>query len=233
MANFLKGLFGGGGRSSTPGLGTRLIEAVSTYPVNPPPFPGARQSLTDKQRDANLAHLVATTAERLEALGRLLAGFALDVAPLLDSSAPAAGAASAIDDWLTNELPDYGDLPPSDAANAPYRAFEDSRRDGRDVWFTLVADLGLLEGEAIRRRDERFTWAVDRERGHRSLEMYRRPCLLKPAQEGWAATAIDFEFAMLSIIYERRRGTGVLHRFGDELANLARGAFDPSPTGFH
>lgn len=210
-----------------------MIKALSRYPANPPPFPGAKQTLTDKQRDANVSHIIETTAERLDVLGSLLAAFEIDPAPLLNSVADGLPTATAIDKWLTDELPDYRDLPPSDAANAPYRTFEESRREGPEILFSLVADLGLLEGEAIRRRDTRFSWIIDRERGHRSLQMYHRPCLSKAGHKGWAATAIDFEFHMLSIMYERRRGTGILHQFGDMLSDLNRGAYDPSPTGFY
>lgn len=232
MAGFLKGLLGGA-QPARPVTGARLLEALGSYPANSPPFSGPTKTLTNPQRDANLAHIVATASARLDALGGLLGGFAIDPAPLLDPAVDATATATAIDDWLTAELPDYGALPPADRSNAPYAAFLGSVRSGTDIVFTLAADLGLLEGEAMRRRDDRFAWAIDRERSHRRLESYGRPCLLKPGQPDWDATAIDFELQMLGIIYERRRGSGVLHRFGDALASLASGAFDPSPTGYY
>lgn len=234
MAGFFKSIFGRTPPPS-PRSGSRLLDALQGYPANPPPFLGYKM-LSDPQRDANLAHLIATVPDRMDALTVLLRGFGIDPAALLDSSAPIAGtpliAAQAIDDWLTAELPERADLPPAPAENAPYSAFMDSDRSGNDIIFSLIADLGVFEGEAMRRRDGRFTWAIDRERGHRTLEVYRRLCLFKAAEPDWAATAIDFELRTLGIVYERRR-TGAIHRFGDDLAALARGAFDASPSGIY
>ncbi len=233
MAGFLKSIFGGDQPPKPPSRkGEKLIGLLQNYSANPPPFPGDKKALTDKQRDANVAHIIATASARVAALGGLLAEFSIAVAPLCDSAADALPTAHIIDAWLTAELPDHAALPLSAPANAPYGAFMQSDRSGPHILFTLAADLGVLEGEAIRARDPRFIWTVDRDRAHRGLEMYRRPCLFKAGQTDWAPTAIDFEFQMLAIIYERGR-MGAIHRFGDSLEALSRGAFDPSPTGFY
>jgi hypothetical protein len=227
--SFFRNLFG----SSPPPNGQAFLAAIEHYPANPMPFPDSRKTLKDTELDANLDHILSTRVERLTIVAQFMTQFEVDVAPLLDPNENPLPAAQAVDDWLTTALPDRSALPGNDPANAPRDLFLFSDRSGPDILFSLIADLALLEGEAVRLRSDAFRWAIDRDPGNRRLSHYKRPCLFKAGQPDWASTALDLELIMLSIIYERRGQSGILHHFGDSIADFLRGAFDPSPTGFY
>jgi hypothetical protein len=225
---FLRSIFGGRSEDAAQparGLGQKLAQ----YPANTPPFRGHSRALTAQQLDSNLAHLVATCDERLGLLSNLLGGFDIDITPMLNPAEDPHATAAAIDDWLTAHAADLANLPRSASGTCPVEDFQDSDRSGGMILYSLIADLAVLEGEAIRRRDDRFFWGINREPKLRSLQSAKRPCLMRPIQPNWAyPLAIDFEMAMLDICHERRSDMGILHTFGDQMTGILRGAYDPA-----
>jgi hypothetical protein len=223
--SFLKSLFGG--NASVPHENP-LLAALRSYPPNSPPFPGLRKQLQPSELDANLDHLVASCDVRLSYLSQLLSQFNVYIAPLLDPAQSPAGAVEALNAWLVQALPARDAMPPADGPNAPYALFQQSDRAGDHILFSFVADLALLEGEALRRRDNRFFWAINRERSLSGKETAKRPCLMRAPTDTWRVPLdFDLEQGMLGIIYQMRDGTGTHHQFGEHLLAVLRGAVDP------
>jgi hypothetical protein len=224
----LRSIFGGKSENSKqPSNG--LSQKLAQYQANMPPFPGHRRTLTAQKLDSNLTHLVATCDTRLGLLSNLLSGFGIDITPMLDPAQDPHPTATAIDDWLTAHAADLAKLPRSAAGTCPADEFQNSDRSGDVILYSLIADLALLEGEAIRRRDDRFYWAINRDVKLRSLTTAKRPCLMRPIQPNWVVPmAIDFEMAILGICHERRNDMGMLHTFGEQMTDVLRGAYDPA-----
>ncbi len=224
--SLLRSIFGAVRPFETVPQPTVFIQMLANYPPNTPPFQGLRRAFTPAQLDANLAHLVETIEQRLIHVTQFLAQFGIDAAPLLNASQDPIPTANAIDSWLTIQSQSLDILPRSTSGVCPVEEFQNSDRSGNAVIYSFVADLALLEGEAIQRRDTRFYWAINREVKLRSQETAKRPCLIRPIQPDWAMpVAIDLEMGMLSIIHERRSDTGVLHRFGEQLISILGGAY--------
>ena len=125
-----------------------------------------------------------------------------------------------------------GDLRP----NPDWASFRRSDRAGPDVLYSLVADLALLEGEAMRLRDGRFAWAVNRRRAFRDMPSFGRICLTKPGARGWEATALDVPEHLLAICHAKARPGHDAHRgghghfYGELLDGAVRRGFDPPLT---
>ena len=175
---------------------------------------------------ANLAHLVESCDARLNHVCTLLAHFDVDASPLIDPAQNPSDAACAVDHWITEQADSFEILPRSAAGVCPVEEFQNSDRSNDEIVFSLVADLALLEGEAIRRRDDRYYWAINREAKLRSIETAKRPCLMRPIQPDWTMPiALDLEMATLAIVHERRSNMGVLHKFGDQMIAILNGAY--------
>ncbi|WP_333571183.1 hypothetical protein [Sphingomonas sp.] len=113
--------------------------------------------------------------------------------------------------------------------NPDARAFLARDRGTNPRYYSFLDDLGLLEGEAIRRRDRRFEWAVNQLPEQADLESYGRICLIKPGTLDWAPLALDVAAHLLSICHAKMAPNGHTtgHRFGELLAGARAGAFDP------
>jgi hypothetical protein len=221
-----RSIFGGGPTPQPERKSNPLMQTLSSYPPNTPPYQGLREDLTPKQLDTNLAYLVETTPQRLGYVTALLASFEIDVTPLLDASKDPTAAAQTIDAWLTKQANNFDILPKSAMGICPVEEFQTSDRSADAIIFSLVADLALLEGEAIRCRDNRYNWAINREAKLRSNETAKRPCLMRPIQPDWAMpVALDMEMSVLFIMHERRGDMGVLHKFGEQLTAIINGAY--------
>jgi hypothetical protein len=224
--SLFRSLFGGVPTSQSAPKSNPLMQTLASYPPNTPPYQGLRKELTPKQLEANLEYLVVTTEQRLSHVSALLASFGVDTSPLLNASKDPTAAAQAIDTWLTNQTDNFAILPKSATGVCPIEEFQTSDRSGDHIIFSLVADLALLEGEAIRRRDNRFYWAINREAKLRSSETAKRPCLMRPIQPDWTMPlALDLEMGTLFIMHERRGDSGVLHKFGEQLIAIMDGAY--------
>ncbi len=225
--NILRTLFGG---KETPKAqaGGALTAALVAYPANTPPFLGLRRDLKPAELDANLAYILETRDQRLSVLQGLLMQFDIEIGPMLDADVDPLATATAIDGWLTQYADDLNQLPRAASGTCPVESFQTSQRAGPEIIYTLATDLALLEGEAIRRRDSRFDWAINREPKLRAQESAKRPCLMRAAQLDWATPlAFDLEMINLGLIHERRSDMGVLHYFGETLAAVMCRAYDP------
>jgi len=217
------------GKGAEPQDGAATLQRLfADYPADPPPHTGPPEALTAAQQDENLAAFLARRDTRLEVVLDFFAQRGIAAAPLLDPATDGATAAAAIDGWLGSTLPRRSFSPVSGdpQPNPDERGFRASDRAGPDRYYAFLDDLGALEGEAIRRRDPRFSWAI-----HRlpELDGDGRICLIKPGNPDWAPLALDIAAHLLAICHAKMApgGDGTGHHFGELLAASCRGDFDP------
>ena len=226
MTGFWSKLRGKGAEPQDGGAALRRLFA--DYPATPPRHAGPPEALTRAQQDDNLAAFLEGREARLAAILDFFAKRGVAAAPLLDASTDGAAAAAAIDAWLRDTLPRRAFSPVSGdpQPNPDERAFRASRRTGADRYYGFLDDLGLLEGEAIRRRDPRFAWAVNR---LPELDGDGRICLIRTGQANWAPLALDIAAHLLAICHAKMApdGDGTDHHFGELLAAARVGSFDP------
>lgn len=211
-----------------------LRALFASYPANPPRHPGPPVALDESQRDANLAQFLATRDRRLAIVADFLRGHGVDTAPLraspLDCGA-AVAAARAVDGWLDAALPRraFSPVAGDEAPNPPTQAFRADERGGDDRYDGFLADLGLLEGEAIRRADPRFDWAINRLPEFADRGSYGRICLIKPGSPGWAPTVFEMDAHMLAICHPKMapRGNNSGRWFGELLNGACERGYDP------
>lgn len=233
MAGFWDRLRGkaGPGEGGDGGPAADLLRGLlAGYPPNRPRHPGDAARLSDAERDGNLEQLIAERDERLAVVSDFLRDQGVDASPMLDPHADGVAAARAVDDWLTAVLPRRAMTPLGDAEpNPPVAAYRASDRSGSDIYYSLIADLALLEGEAIGVRDDRFGWAVNRLRAFRTMPSFGRICLIKPGSPGWDPTVLDLPEHLLAILHRRAAPGGDAggHWYGELLDGAARRAFDP------
>lgn len=208
-----------------------LRRLFADYPPHPPAHPGAPETLSAAQQDANLAAFLASRPARLAIVGDFLRARGVDPAPMLDPAADGTAAAASVDGWLDRTLPKRPFSPVSgdDSPNPPQAALRASDRTGADIYYSFLADLALLEGESIRLRDPRFDWAINRLPDFADMASFGRICLTKPGGPDWDATVLDLEDHMLAICHPKMAPRGNLsgHRFGELLDGAATRAFDP------
>ena len=217
------------GKGAGPQDGTAALRRLfAGYPADPPPHAGPPEALTSAQQDENLAAFLARRETRLTMVLDFFAQHGVVAAPLLDPATDCAAAAAAIDGWLGSTLPRRSFSPVSGdpQPNADERGFRASDRTGADRYYAFLDDLGLLEGEAIRRRDPRFAWSVNR---LPELDGDGRICLIKPGTTGWAPLALDIAAHLLAVCHAKMApgGDHSGHHFGELLAAARAGSFDP------
>jgi hypothetical protein len=140
----------------------RLAALLAGYPSHIPVHVGNPLRLSDRQCDENLADLLTQRDDRLQVLLMFLAQQGLDVDAVLEGGTQAAEVFAHINDWLLSWLPKRAFDPVSGDRNPnrPAEKFMASTRSGDDIYLSFISDLALLEGEAIRSTDPRFTWQV-------------------------------------------------------------------------
>jgi hypothetical protein len=217
------------GKGADPQGGAASLQRLfADYPADPLPHAGPSEALTTAQQDENLAAFLARREARLGAVLDFFAQRGIAAAPLLDPTADGTAAAAAIDAWLNDSLPRRSFSPVSGdpQPNPDERGFHARDRAGEDRYYGFLEDLGLLEGEAIWRRDPRFSWTV-----HRlpELDGDGRICLSKPGTTGWAPLALDIATHLLAICHAKMAPDGNTsgHYFGELLAAARAGRFDP------
>ncbi|NJM50656.1 MAG: hypothetical protein HC843_07105 [Sphingomonadales bacterium] len=223
--SWLKNLFGGndGDLPPAPSL-PPLHEQLKSYPPNIPPFACAQSALTPAKQDANLVHLLDSREERLTLITGLLKQNGVDVMAMLDASAPIdaiVNVTGRIDDWLKEQSGSLAMILPPVQGTEVFTLYQKSDRAGDDIVFTLAADLALLEGEALRLRDPRFSWQVNRAKHLTRTFHAKRPCLIRPAEQDEDKDHIlDFDFAVVDILYDRISGRPALRHYGKILHNI-------------
>lgn len=239
MAGFWDKMLGKGQSADAPAgdVDAELAGVFAGYPADPPRYPGDPKRLSDEEVDANLAQFLDQRAERLAIVTDFLRGKGVDPAPMLADpaddrdGAAALAAAKAVDAWLDRVLPKrpFSPVAGDETPNPPSQAFRASDRSGADIYYSFLADLGLLEGEAIRLRDPGFEWRINRLRDFSDMGSYRRICLIKPGSADWAPTVLEMDERMLAICHPKMapRGNNSGHWFGELLNDAIEGGFDP------
>ncbi len=226
MSSWFKKLIGGdasdrGGAQITAPLSRQLAD----YPPNIPAFVGDPKTLTVAKQDANLARFIQTIDERLSIVSGLLASNGINVAPMLSPAADrsaALSAADAVDRWLTTQAGSLADLLPKVQGTQCFERYRLSNRSDDDMIFSFAADLALLEGEAVRRRDERFAWAICREPHLVRTFQNKRVCLFRPPGGGETVPfVLEFELAVVDLFYDRISGRPPLRHYGKNLGEVA------------
>lgn len=219
-------LFGGGG-SGKRGETNLLTAALAHYPPNTPPHPGPVKKLSLAEAEANLAHFIANRDERLTILLTMLGDNGIDMAPVLDAAADPAPAYRALSAWLADNLPTRDALPGESKTNAPIDHYVASERRGDDIFYSFVADLALLEGEGVIRRDPAWCWDLDRDPTDAGTYAYRRVALARGKQGERLSLALDLEHETLELLYAMRApGHSAGHPLGRTLAGVVEGRFD-------
>lgn len=160
----------GGGRDSAPAgdPAAGLRERLASYPANGLPHPGWGRRLSLAQAEANREHFLAALPARLQALAALLRAEAgIDIEPALaEPVARGPALADQVATWAQRSWPALlgGRVIP----NAEWLA---STRSGNDMALSLVADVGLLFGELIRRGNGDWRWDVDTDAGRLKKDM--------------------------------------------------------------
>lgn len=230
MAGFwdkLRGKAGSGGD----GRADPMAELLAGYPPNRPRHPGDPAGLSQAERGANLAQMLEECDSRITTVSALLRRHGLDPVPMLDPAADGVAAARAIDAWLGRILPrrPMSPIAGDETPNPPERAFRESDRSGADIYYSLIADLALLEGEAIRRRDDRFRWQINDLRDFSDMPSHGRICLIKPGSADWDPTVLDIDQHLLGLFHRKMAPNGDTsgHWYGELLDGAVRRAFDP------
>lgn len=216
------------------GAATALQRLFAAYPVHVPVQTVHRETFRDGRQDAALAAFLRRREHRLAALLDFFAKRDVTAAPLLASATNGAAAARAIDAWLTATLPRRPFCPVSGdpEPNPDVRAFRAADRGPAAGYYSFLDDLGLLEGEAIRRRDRRFDWAINHLPEQAEFESYGHICLIKPGTLEWAPVVLDLPLHLLSVCHAKMApgGDATAHAFGEVLGGAVAGTFDPSGT---
>jgi hypothetical protein len=188
-----------------------LEKRLVSYPPNSPIHRGPPHRLTDAQVDENFATFLAKKSERIRIFGALLTAYEVDIAPLLDASAPAKPVIDAVEKWMADYLPERKNLPPFESlVNAPNALFAASSRDGSEIVFSLAADYAIALGDAIILRKPKWFWGVDREPENSPKSVdggmghYRSIVLKTKARKNWPAAIADLEMSALGVIYHVR-----------------------------
>lgn len=208
-----------------------LRRLFADYPANPPRHAGDARTLSEAQRDENLAQFLDHRDGRLAIVSDFLRGKGADPAPMLTVGDDGVAAARAIDGWLNDALPKrpFSPISGDETPNPPTHAFRASDRSGTDIYYSFLADLGLLEGEAVLRRDPRFGWAINRLPDFADMGSYQRICLIKPGSADWQDTVFAMDEHMLAICHPKMapRGNNSGHWVGELLQGAIDRGFDP------
>lgn len=217
-------MFGLFSRRASDGL---LAAALRHYPPAVPAHVGPASRLTPAQAEENLEGFLRSRPERLAALTTLAGDHGVDVGPALEPSADPAPTFAALTAWLASILPARRDMPDGERVNAPIDAFMASDRRGDAILFSLVADLALLEGEAIVRRRPEWRWTLNRDPADAGAYDYRRVVLARD-RAGGGELVLDLEVEALQTVYALR-APGPAHAgqpLGRTLAGVLAGGMD-------
>jgi hypothetical protein len=159
------------GRDATP-LSRRLLD----YPPYLAPHPGPGERLTVQQAQRNLEYLLAEREARLQALGGLLRGYGIDIAPALAGADPRP-LLDPLHEWANEHWPGLGQ-----PRRHTLSSWLSSSRQGEDIAYSMLMDVAILLGELIRRRRPSYQWAIDLDEanGRDGMPSYRRPVLQVP-----------------------------------------------------
>jgi hypothetical protein len=167
-----------------------FAKQLAAYAPYRAPFAGPAALWSLEQARANLEHLLAHREQRLQTLAALLAEYGIDIGrplaggefqPMLD----------ALHKWVNKHWPAV-----YERAIATEEVWSRSSRDGQEIIYSLVFDIGLLLGELVVRRRPRYAWALNLDANDKrdGMPSHNRAVVLLPATGEMPAPVIcDFE----------------------------------------
>lgn len=177
---------------------TELRATLQTYADWQVPHPGPPSDLTDPQREANFAAMMAQKPSRIGTLRAAQPSLETAFANLLDPQASPVPGILALEAWWIGELSKIDLVPPVTSTlrrllrpgaflaenTAMAAAHWDERNDHPLVpkLASLLDDLGLLLGEAVVVRRPDFAWTLNHdkiEKRQKTME-WGRICVLRP-----------------------------------------------------
>jgi hypothetical protein len=207
---------------------TQLRATLQAYDDWQFPHPGAPADLTEPQREANHAAMMAEKAARIAALRDALPQLEDAIAGLLDPQASPVPGIRALEAWWIGELSKIDLVPPVTSTlrrllrpgaylaknEAMAVAFWDERRDHPLVpkLASLLDDLGLLLGEAVVLRRPDFAWALNHNKAEKRQQTmeWGRICVLRPKLEACPLKAFALPYLARSaygqMILDKRNG---------------------------
>lgn len=191
-------------------------------PSLPPAAPGPPgRALTLPQAEANLAYLLENRIARLAVAAELLSEFAIDLRDGLDAPDPKPWL-QRLGDWTAVEWPSVR------VENlTSLETWLNSRREGREIVFSLIMDIAIVLAEMVLRRRDDYRWAldVDPKNGADGMLSWRRPVVLRPADDVAPTIQFDFEdVAYTAYVQCGGPGYNVLHDFGRGVLDAISGA---------
>ncbi|WP_418126086.1 hypothetical protein [Variovorax sp. 160MFSha2.1] len=205
-------------RAST--LERRLVD----YPAYDLPHPGGGETLTLLQAQGNLHALMTQRESRLKALTTLLRDeAAIDIEPVLAGAEPGA-LLDALHLWMNEVMPALHDQHAALASSARWLG---SKRNGDEIVFSFLSDLGLLLGELITLGRPNFQWALDLapRNGRARMLSWRRPVLLAHRPDG-SQVVLDVEDLVVHRFVQPRGSALVLNEWGRVVQDARCGLYD-------
>ena len=206
----------------------KLRATLETYDDWQVPHPGAPRDLTEPQREANFAAMMAEKPVRIAALRAALPSLDAAFANLLDPPAAPLAGIRALEAWWIDELSKIDLVPPVTSTlrrllrpgaylaknTAMAAAHWDERHDHPLVLklASLLDDLGLLLGEAVVLRRPDFAWTLNHDKTEKRLQTmeWGRVCVLRPKLADCPLKAFPLPFLARSaygqMILDKRNG---------------------------
>lgn len=182
-----------------------LARRLADYPAFPVPFPGAPASITDEQAQANLGALLTQRERRLDVLGGLLGDFDLDFPAAFAEQSPTV-VLDLLDKWALDEWADV----PGASAVANFSRWQKSTREGPDIVYSMLMDVGIAMGETLIRCKPGLAWGIDLSiRNAAASDAFRRPVVrgLGVPDNPTAASDFDAEMHAFGAFQNVVRGT--------------------------
>lgn len=191
---------------------TQLRATLQTYDDWQVPHPGDPDALTERQREANFAAMMAEKPARIATLRATLPHLEPAFASLLDPQAAPVRGIRSLEAWWIDELSKIDLVPPVSSAlrkllrpgaylarnTAMAAAHWDERHDHPLVpkLASLLDDLGLLLGEAVVLRRPDFAWTLNHDKTEKRLQTmeWGRVCVLRPKLAGHPLQAFPLPY---------------------------------------
>lgn len=167
-----------------------LARRLGSYPAYHAPFAGPPRALTLAQATANFDDVLRRRQDRLAVLRDLLNDFNVPVPETLETCDLTALLAS-VNGWAVAEWPGIYD--PAIATREHWLA---SSRNGVQIVYSLLLDVGLLFGELVVQRRGEYSWALDLDPVNDvdGIDSFKRPVVQIPKGGPFPAPIIfDFE----------------------------------------
>jgi hypothetical protein len=174
------------------------------------------------QAEANLAYLLDHKEERLAIVSALLSQFDLDAPAALSADGPRPFL-DGLWRWSCAEWPAV-----YDPGFVAIDVWLDSSREGPEIIFSMLMDVGILLGELVLVRRSDYHWALDLDRQNAAeMVSWQRPVLLRPADNVVPVISFDFEdTARTSYVRCTSTPYRLLNDLGREVLDAISGAHE-------